>query len=169
MDEPLYTHDEKDNFSEYFAQMHDVVMSAKGRFVLPAAFRVEMPPELLKQDFYMLPDPTEGCLIVRPRPEWQRYIHSLKTAPLPRKQIKRYLDAHFATEHHCKPDAQHRLFLSLQARRSLGLQEGHGKTDLVAVGAGSSFSLWTRERFPGEKVYYDDLAELKDVFENLVF
>lgn len=151
----------------YFHQIHHATLNEKGRFVIPAAFRHDTPPNILRGDLRISPMP-EGNLIVRPEHVWKTYVESIKHARVAIHVKQRYIRALHATVQRAQLDSQNRLFLAPQMRHALGLQSDHGRVNIVIVGAGNSFEIWESSKYEGDEKLLAEMSKLREEIESTV-
>ena len=116
-------------------------LDAKGRLSVPTRHR----DVLLKNASGQLtvtkhPD---GCLIVYPRPEWERVRGELAKLPASAQWLKRiYLGNAVDVE----MDGTGRVLISPELREAGGLNR-----EVILMGLGGSFELWDKERYEAKE------------------
>ncbi len=149
----------------YFHQSHHLTLNETGRFVFPSMFRNDTPDEIINGYFWIAPV-KEGYLLVRPDLIWNKYINSIHTAQSNALIKRKYLRALYGVVQRTKIDNQNRFFLTPQSRHYLGISENSGRVDIVLHGAGTSFEIWTLERYKGQKPILTELSEWQDEIES---
>jgi division/cell wall cluster transcriptional repressor MraZ len=149
-----------------FQGVHYNTMDEKGRVVMPAGFRRDVPPEVLEGDFYLTPEP-EGHLMVRPREEFEDTMRRIKRSPLETRVKKQYIRRINQLTQRTSLDKQNRLVLTPMMRRRLGLEEA-GKSEVVILGCGDWFEIWHPENYEGEEEMLASMVDLRDQVESVV-
>jgi len=150
-----------------FYQIHNNAMDERGRIFMPAAFRHDVPPEVIRGDFHITPE-QDGHLVVRPHQEWEAYIGRIKRARVESRIKTDYLKALNALSQKTQLDRQNRLVLSPQMRKALGVKSDEGRVELAIVGAGDYFEIWRADGFEGEQVLLERASQLRDQIESVV-
>lgn len=119
-----------------FRGINGVNIDAKGRFAMPTRYRDRL---LVDNNHTVIVtiDTEERCLLVYPRPEWERIEEKLANLPSfqsAARRIQRLLIGH-ATD--IEMDGQGRLLLPPQLRDYAGLSKR-----AVLVGQGKKIELW---------------------------
>ena len=151
----------------YFHQTHYLTLNEKGRFVFPSMFRNDSPPEVINGDFWITPS-TEGYLTARPDPIWKKYIESIHSAQSNALKKREYLRALYGSVLRTKVDNQNRFFLSPQTRQYMGIKESDGRVDIVLIGAGTSFEIWTLKLYEQQRPILSVLSDLKAEIESAI-
>lgn len=127
-------------------------LDAKGRVILPSAFRG------LIQDGCVLTKGLDACLAVYPTEEWQRISDRLSESSRSNRKVRDFLRVWYASARREVPDKQGRITLPEQLRGYAGLER-----DVTIIGAGDRAEIWDRQRWErmsadAERAY-SDLSE----------
>lgn len=150
-----------------FHQIHYNAMDEKGRVVIPATFRRDAPPEILAGEFHITPE-KDGHLIVRPKPEWERFLNRIRRASVKSSVKAEYIKIMNALSQKTSLDRQNRLVMSPQLRRKMDIAPEDGRVELAIVGAGDYFEIWRSDRFEGEDAMLDKAALLLDEIDSVI-
>ena len=134
-----------------YAGTFERVMDGKHRVTIPATWLGEKANE-----FHVIPNPTEDCLIVMPLDEFtaieDRINQSTAVAAERRKAIRQF----YSRARAITADAQGRILFSEEQCRLLQLS-----AEVVLVGGRSRFEVWNAERWAA--VSQDEHASFRNV------
>lgn len=131
-------------------------MDAKKRVAVPASWLREAEGDVL----HVVPHPTDGYLMVMPPAEfnsWEAKINAWDASPAEKRSVIRkfYSEAHSVTT-----DKQGRIVLLDKHCERAGLS---GSGDIVFMGVGSRFEIWSKDRFhaadPEETATYERFSK----------
>ncbi len=130
-------------------------VDAKGRIVLPSAFKKQMPSAAMDR-FVVKKDIFERCLVLYPMDEWQRQNEIIREKINPyNKEHSRFMRGFYKGTAEVVLDGNNRLLIP---RRLLEVAEIDGEA--VLAGQDGKIEMWNR------KMYYD-VADGADDFAGL--
>lgn len=114
-----------------------LALDGKGRLSIPAKYRERLAARCGGQ-LMLTADPTNGCLLLYPYPEWEiveRQINALPSMDPVSRQLKMLV---VGSAEEIVPDSAGRILVPPLLRKFAHLDK-----DVVLVGQGSKFALWS--------------------------
>lgn len=128
----------------------------KGRFILPAKFRVAAKSHYVER-FYMTRG-LDNCLFMLPEDEWKLQEAKFKSMPFTRAQSRKFNRMYFAGAVEIAPDAQGRILIPKYLKDFAGI-----KADIMIIGVANRIEIWDRAAWNGfyekEKGAFEENAE----------
>ncbi len=128
-------------FQSLYAGTFDRSMDAKKRVAVPSGWLRRKEGE----EFYSVPHPEGGFLMVMPPEELTAYEQKFLQSDLAPREKREAIRQFFAAAHRILTDAQGRVLLPEEHCEAAGL-----KGAVVFVGGRSRFEIWDRERYAAE-------------------
>jgi MraZ protein len=116
---------------ETFLGQYRHTLDAKGRLILPAAFRDELSEGLV------MTVGQDHCLTVHPRHEWQRVVAGLRSLRATDRRERAFVRVMTSSAHAEQLDRQGRVTIPAHLRTYAGLDK-----DVTVVGADTRVELW---------------------------
>jgi MraZ protein len=132
-----------------------LTLDGKGRVTMPSRHR-DLLMALANGQLTVTKHP-EGCLMIFPRPVWERFRDRLAATPMATDGWKRFF---IGNAMDVELDSSSRLLVSPELRAAAGLNK-----DVMLLGMGSRFELWDAERYAAHetKVMQSEMPDaLKD-------
>lgn len=125
--------------TKVFRGRFDCKVDAKGRLIMPAAFREGRTQKSLS-DWVVTNSLVRKsrCLDLYLQPEWEKLEKKLSTMPQLNKDVQTYQRFYMSGAQTVQLDGQNRLILPQNLREFIGLEQ-----DLVLVGMGQKIELWS--------------------------
>ncbi len=123
-----------------FTGITSTTIDAKARITIPTEYRDAVKAACGGQ--IVITVDIDRCLLIYPKPEWERFETDLRALPNVGKQVRRWHRLYLG---HAKPreiDGQHRILLPQELRDFAGL-----KKHVCLVGQGNKFELWDQTRW----------------------
>ena len=132
-------------------------VDAKGRVMLPAAFKKQMPQAA--QDKYVIKkDIYEKCLVLYPMDEWERQNQLIRQNINPyNKDHNRFLREFFKDTAEAELDANNRFLIPMRLLNLVGI---HKETEVVLAGQLGKIEIWAKEQYDKTSEQIDDFGEL---------
>ena len=132
-------------------------VDAKGRVMLPAAFKKQMPPAA--QDKYVIKkDIYEKCLVLYPMDEWERQNQLIRQNINPyNKDHNRFLREFFKDTAEAELDANNRFLIPMRLLNLVGIDK---ETEVVLAGQLGKIEIWAKEQYDKTSEQIDDFGEL---------
>ena len=132
-------------------------VDAKGRVMLPAAFKKQMPQAA--QDKYVIKkDIYEKCLVLYPMDEWERQNQLIRQNINPyNKDHNRFLREFFKDTAEAELDSNNRFLIPM---RLLNLVDIDKETEVVLAGQLGKIEIWAKEQYDKTSEQIDDFGEL---------
>ena len=127
-------------------------IDAKGRYILPAKFRMDMGKDLV------LAKGKDKCLYVYPVAQWQETVAELRNSTDSSEASRRHLRNFFSSAFDVTVDSQFRIVIPPELRKYACLDK-----DIVTVGMYSRLEIWDKQRW---MEYFDESEEDYDDFSN---
>jgi len=127
-----------------FTGQTPLALDGKGRLAIPARLRERL-QALCGGHLVVTADPTSGCLLLYPAPEWQvvsARINGLSSLDPFAKQLKMLV---IGSAEELEPDASGRILISSLLRRFAKLEK-----NVVLVGQGEKFAIWDDAAWQGQ-------------------
>ena len=115
-------------------------IDAKARITVPTKHRDEIKAACGGQ--IVLTVDVDGCLLIYPLPEWERFEADLRALPNVGKQVRRWHRIYLGHARPCEIDGQSRILLPQELRDFAKL-----KKNVCLVGQGNKFELWDETRW----------------------
>ena len=132
-------------------------VDAKGRVMLPAAFKKQMPQAaqykyVIKKDIY------EKCLVLYPMDEWERQNQLIRQNINPyNKDHNRFLREFFKDTAEAELDANNRFLIPMRLLNLVGIDK---ETEVVLAGQLGKIEIWAKEQYDKTSEQIDDFGEL---------
>lgn len=133
-------------------------LDAKGRLSVPTRHRDVLAANAGGQ--LTITRHPHGCLMLFPRPEWERFRERIAALPMSAQWWKRIF---LGNAMDVEMDATGRLLISPELRAAAGLAR-----DGMLLGMGNHFELWDKARYEEQEARAMQ-AELPDVFKDFSF
>lgn len=132
-------------------------IDAKGRIVLPSAFKKQLKTE--EQDSFVIKkDIFENCLVLYPMKEWETQVENIRAKLNPyNKQHNLFLRNFHRGKAELNLDANNRLLIP---KRLLDLLEI--EKEVVLVGIDSKIEIWNKEVYEQMEMGDEDFANLTE-------
>jgi MraZ protein len=126
-----------------FTGSTQMALDGKGRLAIPARLRERL-TALCGGHLVLTADPTSGCLLLYPYPEWEKVAARLNALPSLdpiAKELKRLV---IGSAEEVEPDGAGRVLIPLMLRRFAKLDKS-----VALVGQGEKFELWDDATWQG--------------------
>lgn len=124
-----------------FQGASSLVLDAKGRLSVPTRHR-EVLAATAKNQITITKHP-HGCLMVFPRPEWDKFRDRIAALPMDAHRWKRIFLGHAMD---AELDGTGRVLISPELRAAAGIER-----DIILLGLGSHFELWDKSRYESDE------------------
>ncbi|MBU4173917.1 MAG: division/cell wall cluster transcriptional repressor MraZ [Actinobacteria bacterium] len=111
-------------------------IDAKGRMILPRAFRREF------EDGLFITRGLDNCLLLFPVGEWESVVSKIEEMPAGREETRRFSRLFFSNASRLMPDAQGRILIPSHLREMAGLEK-----DVAVIGLSNKAEVWNPERW----------------------
>ena len=111
-------------------------IDAKGRMILPRAFRREF------EDGLLITRGLDNCLLLFPINEWESVVSKIEEMPAGREETRRFSRLFFSNASRLMPDAQGRILIPSHLREMAELEK-----DVVVIGLSNKAEVWNPERW----------------------
>lgn len=141
-----------------FQGASSLALDAKGRLSVPTRHR-----ELLgatAQGQLTVTRHPHGCLMVFPRPQWERFRERIAQVPMDAQWVKRLF---LGNAMDVELDSTGRILISPELRRAAGISR-----DVVLLGMGDHFELWDQATYQ-EREAQALQAEIPQAFKDFSF
>jgi MraZ protein len=132
-------------------------IDAKGRVILPAAFKKQMPAAAMDR-FVVKKDIFEQCLVLFPMDEWDRQNSIIRSRINPyNKEHSRFLRGFYKGTAEVVLDASNRLLIPRRLIDAAGID-----SEVVLAGQDGKIEIWSKALYdnePGENYDFASLAE----------
>lgn len=118
-----------------------IALDAKGRLSIPMEYREAL--AALAAGHLTVTRHPHGCLLIFPRPAWERFRERIAKMAMSSQWIKRLLLGHARD---VDMDATGRILIAPELRSKSDLSK-----DVVLLGMGEHFELWDRQRYETEE------------------
>ncbi len=112
-----------------------LTIDGKGRVVIPSRYREAL--TTLCQDELTVTKHQPGCLVIFPRPDWERFRERLLTLPIEADNWRRI---YLGSASDVTIDGSSRVLITPELRKYAGIDR-----DVVLLGMGSRLELWNAE------------------------
>lgn len=136
-----------------------LVLDGKGRLSIPAKHRERLAAQS-GGNLMLTLDPTQGCLLLYPLPEWEiveRQINALPSMDQIGRQLKTVV---VGSAEEVELDSAGRILVGLMLRKYAQLDK-----EVVMVGQGNKLAIWSAD---GWKAQLDSAARLPDMINAAV-
>jgi MraZ protein len=133
-------------------------LDGKGRLSVPTRHR-DVLGALAAGQLIITKHP-DGCLMIFPRPEGEKFLEDIRQMPASAQGWKRIFLGHAMD---VEMDSAGRVLVSPELRKAAGLTR-----DAVLLGMGTYFELWDKARYEAQEVEAVQ-AGMPDAFKNFVF
>jgi MraZ protein len=132
-------------------------VDAKGRVMLPAAFKKQMPQAA--QDKYVIKkDIYEKCLVLYPMDEWERQNQLIRQNINPyNKDHNRFLREFFKDTAEAELDSNNRFLIPMRLLNLVGIDK---ETEVVLAGQLGKIEIWAKEQYDKTSEQIEDFGEL---------
>jgi MraZ protein len=132
-------------------------IDAKGRVILPAAFKKQMPAAAMDK-FVVKRDIFEPCLVLYPMDEWDRQNAIIRSKINPyNKEHSRFFRGFYKGTAEVVLDASNRLLLPKRLLDAAGIG-----SEVVLAGQDGKIEVWSRELYDEQTVENYDFASLAE-------
>ncbi len=132
-------------------------LDAKGRIMLPSAFKKQMPKEA-QDTFVVKKDIFEPCLVLYPMNEWERQNRIIRATINPyKKEHNRFLRNFYRGAAELILDGSNRVLIPKRLLDEVGI----GK-EVVLAGQDSKIEIWPREVYDRSEADQDEFARLAE-------
>jgi len=132
-------------------------LDAKGRVILPAAFKKQMPPAA-EDRFVVRKDIFEGCLVLYPIDDWNRQLEKIRSRINPyNREHNIFLRNFFEGTAEVSLDSSNRLLIPKRLLDHAGIQK-----DVVLAGQDGRIEMWAEEVYARIDMPSDDFANLAE-------
>ena len=132
-------------------------IDAKGRVMLPAAFKKQMPEAaqdkcVIKKDIY------EKCLVLYPMDEWERQNQLIRQNTNPyNKDHNRFLREFFKDTAEAELDSNNRFLIPTRLLNLVGIDK---EQEVVLAGQLGKIEIWAKDQYDKTSGQIDDFGEL---------
>jgi len=132
-------------------------VDAKGRVMLPAAFKKQMPQAA--QDKYVIKkDIYEKCLVLYPMDEWERQNQLIRQNINPyNKDHNRFLREFFKDTAEAELDSNNRFLIPVRLLNLVGIDK---ETEVVLAGQLGKIEIWAKDQYDKTSEQIEDFGEL---------
>lgn len=129
----------------YFAGEYGHTLDEKNRIVIPAKFRLFLPPEE-RRGFFITVDPSsrEKCLWLYTRMEWDKLIQKIKTLAVKQPQPNDFMRLFYSHSDFVTFDKQFRLVIPQKLIEFANLAK---MKEVIVVGLGDHIQIWNKEEW----------------------
>jgi len=131
-------------------------VDSKGRIILPAAFKKQMPAEAQDQ-FIVKKDIHEKCLILYSKDEWERHIGKLRKLNRFNREHNKFLRNYFMGTAELTLDSNNRILIP---RRLMDLIDAD--RDVVLAGQDDKIEIWPADIYNTMAMSPEELSELSE-------
>ena len=132
-------------------------IDAKGRVMLPAAFKKQM-PQATQDKFVIKKDIYEKCLVLYPMDEWERQNQLIRQNINPyNKEHNRFLREYYKDTAEVEPDANSRFLIPARLLNLVGIDK---ENDVVLAGQLGKIEIWAKELYEKTSEEIGDFGEL---------
>lgn len=132
-------------------------VDAKGRIVLPAAFKKQMPPEA-QDRFVVKKDIFEKCLVLYPMDEWERQLELIRSKINPyNREHNRFLRSFHRGKAEIVLDNSGRMLIPKRL-----LQEAQIEKQAVLAGLDGKIEIWSKDIYESDQHDQDEFAALAE-------
>lgn len=132
-------------------------VDSKGRIMLPAAFKRQM-PSALQDRFVVKKDIFEKCLVLYPMDEWERQVSLIRARTNPyNKEHSRFLREFFKNTAELVLDATNRLLIPAHL-----LELSEIVQDVVMAGQDGKIEIWSKDLYQNLGLGEDEFATLAE-------
>ena len=135
-----------------------ISLDAKGRLSVPTRYR-ELLSATASGQFTITKHP-HGCLMMFPRPEWERFRSRIAELPMSAQWWKRIF---LGNAMDCEMDASGRVLVAPELRAAAGISKA-----AVLLGMGHHFELWDAETYAAQEAEAMK-GEMPEVFQDFSF
>jgi len=132
-------------------------LDAKGRVILPSAFKKQMPPAA-EDRFVVRKDIFDGCLVLYPIDDWNRQLEKIRSRINPyNREHNIFLRNFFKGTAEVSLDSSNRLLIPKRLLDHAGIQK-----DVVLAGQDGRIEMWAEEVYARIDMPSDDFANLAE-------
>jgi len=132
-------------------------IDAKGRVMLPAAFKKQM-PAAAQDKFVVKKDIYEKCLVLYPMDEWERQNQLIQKNINPYNQDhNRFLREYYKDTAEIELDANNRLLIPARLQNLVSIDK---EKDLVLAGQLGKIEIWAKDLYDKTSEGVSDFGEL---------
>jgi MraZ protein len=148
----------KKGYFVVFQGASSLSLDAKGRLSVPTRHRDVLSAAASSQ-LTMTKHP-HGCLMVFPRPEWEKFRERIAALPMSAQWWKRIF---LGNAMDVDMDSTGRVLVSPELRASAGIAK-----DVILLGMGNHFELWDKESYDAQEAKAMQ-GDMPDVFKDFSF
>ncbi len=143
--------------------LNALTLDGKGRMGIPTRYREQLRDNGGGQLIVTL-DPSDPCLLLYPRPEWEVIERKLVRLPSLNRQARKLQRVLMGHASEVELDGAGRILLSAELRESAFLEK-----HVMLVGQGNKFELWSEQNWKERRVQWlaEDDSELAAELETL--
>ncbi len=132
-------------------------LDAKGRVVLPAAFKKQMSASA-QDRFVVKKDIFEKCLVLYPMDEWERQVQNLRKRINPyNKEHNKFVNAFYKGTAEITLDSNNRLLVSKRLLERVEIEK-----EVVLAGQDDKIKMWSKALYESVEIGEDDFADLAE-------
>ncbi len=132
-------------------------LDAKGRVILPSAFKKQLPPAA-EDRFVVRKDIFEGCLVLFSIDDWNRQLEKIRSKINPyNREHNIFLRNFFKGTAEVSLDSSNRLLIPKRLLDHAGIQK-----DVVLAGQDGRIEMWAEEVYARIDMPSDDFANLAE-------
>lgn len=130
-------------------------MDAKGRLIVPAKFREEL------SEHFVITRGLDKCLFGYTLDEWQRIEEKLKTLPITKKDVRKFMRLFFSGAVEVEIDKQGRINIPTHLRSYADLTK-----ECVVIGVSSRIEIWDAKSW--QSFYEETESHYEEIAEELI-
>jgi MraZ protein len=141
----------------YFIGDNTCKIDAKGRVMLPKAFKKQMPPAL-QDKFVLKKDIFEKCLVLYPIEEWNRRNQQIQDSIDPYiKEHNRFLREFYKDTAEIELDTNNRFVIPARLLNLAGIDKDK---EIVMAGQLNKIEIWSKDKYDETSKEIEDYGEL---------
>ncbi len=137
-----------------FLGKHTHTIDAKGRMIIPAAFREEL------GDRFIIARGLDTCLTIYPKDRWQEKAERLQGLSSTKKEVRMLIRFLIGGSTEAECDKQGRILIPAHLREYAGIER-----DAVVIGIGQQIEVWSKEGLSEHET--KTMESISDVAESL--
>ena len=141
-----------------FQGASSISLDAKGRLSVPTRYRDVLMANAAGQ--LTITKHPDGCLMVFPRPEWEKFRERITALPISAVKYKRIFMGHAMD---VDMDSTGRVLVAPELREGVGISK-----DTLLLGMGNHFELWDKAKYDAQEAEAMQ-GELPDVLNDFSF
>ena len=135
-----------------------LALDSKGRLSVPTRYRDVLTANAAGQ--LTITKHPHGCLMIFPRPEWEKFRDRITALPMEAVRIKRIFMGHAMD---VDMDSTGRVLVAPELREGVGISK-----DTLLLGMGNHFELWDKAKYDAQEAEAMQ-GELPDVLNDFSF